>query len=307
LKFTSSKTGELTSFDDYVSRMKKGQDQIYYLAGDSVETVKKSPLLEKLQKKGYEILYMLDPIDEYTMQNLHKYDSKYTLTNVAKEGLKVGDEKEEEEEKKDYEEEFKELTSYFTEKYPDKIGRVKISDRLLKSPCALVAESWGYTATMEKVIKAQALADPKQAKMWIGKKVLEINPKHPIMIELNNLIQADKDDVNARGISDLLLDTAAFSSGYAIEDPHNFAKNIHSILSRKLNVEELSDDILEPDETEDEETTAEKKEDEEEELEVEEEEDEKKTKKDKKAEKKHKKDFDVEDDSENKPHDKDEL
>jgi len=213
LRFMSSKTEKNTSFDDYVSRMKEKQDQIYYLAGESLEVVKNSPLTETLISKGYEVLFMVDPIDEYTLQNLNKYE-KYKLTNLGHEGVRLPENEEEEQKDKeeDYDEVFKPLIDYLNKELADRIGRIKVSDRLVRSPCAILAESWGYTATMERIVKAQALADSSNARAWVGKKVMEINPTHPIIIELNSLVQEDPTSATAKDATALLLESAARSS-----------------------------------------------------------------------------------------------
>jgi len=236
LRFISSKTEKATSLDDYISRKKEGQDQIYFIAGDSVETLRNSPLLEKLVKKGYEVLFMVDPIDEYCMQNLSKYDSKYKLTNLGHEGVKFDDE-EADDPKEDNDEKFKPLIDYLTSQLSTKIGRVKVSNRLTRSPCALVAESWGYTATMERIVKAQALADASSARAWVGKKVMEINPRHPIIIELNRLVKENEKSTVVEDTVQLLLESAALSSGYHVDDPNQFASRIQRIIGSSLDVE----------------------------------------------------------------------
>jgi len=235
LRFFSSKTGKLTSFDDYVSRMKEGQDQVYFLAGENVDSLKHSPLVEKLLKKGYEVLFMTDPIDEYAMQHLNKYE-KFKVTNLGHEGVKIPED-EKEESNQDYDDEFKPLIDFLQTELSDRIGRVKISDRLVRSPCAIVAESWGYTATMERIVKAQALADPSSHRSWVGKKVLEINPQHPIIIELNGIVKKDEKSQAVADTARLLLDTAALGSGYYIEDPSVFVNRIHRILATSLDVD----------------------------------------------------------------------
>lgn len=242
LRYLSSTTGVDTSFDDYISRMKEGQEEIYYLSGESVEALKASPLLEKLTDKGYEVLFATEPIDEYTFQNLPKYD-KYKLVNLAKEGVKLPGE---EDEDKDYEEELKEVISYIKKTFSGKISRVKVSNRLSRSPCALVAESWGHTAQMEKVIRAQALQsrdDPK-SRMWAGKKVLEINPNHPLIAELNRLVTADATDPKAKEVATLLVDTAALSSGYNIEQPTAFVNRVLRLMSTSLDLPEIPEELL---------------------------------------------------------------
>jgi len=238
LRYFSSKTEKQTSLDDYVARKKEGQDQIYYLAGDSVETLRRSPLLERLVKKGYEVLLMVDPIDEYTMQHLAKYDSKYKLTNLGHEGAKFDDD-EEDDSQADYDEKFKPLMDYLSSQLQERIGRVKVSNRLTTSPCALVAESWGYTATMERIVKAQALSDPAatNTRTWVGRKVMEINPHHPIIIELNRLVKDEEKPSVVRDSVQLLLESAALTSGYGIDDPNLFASRLQRIIGSSLDVE----------------------------------------------------------------------
>jgi len=243
LRFVSSKTGELTSFEDYVSRMKKEQDEIYFLSGSNVDEVKRSPLLEKLVKKGYEVLFMVDPIDEYVMQHLNKYDSKYKLTNLGKEGLKL---KSEDDDVSKQEEETEELRKYLTETFSDRISKVKVSTRLVSSPAVLVAESWGMTSTMERVANSQALGDKRAERMWIGKKVLEINPVHPLIVKLGELVNEHRDSAGTRNIASLLLDSAAITSGYQVKDPSSFARNIVGVLMSGLGIEYSEPEVEEP-------------------------------------------------------------
>lgn len=240
LRFWSSKTGELTSLADYVSRMKEGQTQIYYLAGESKDQVASSPLLERLVKKGYEVLYMIDPIDEYTLANLDKFDGKYPLTNIARENLKLDGEKENEEEEKKEKEEFKSLTSFIKKTLSGKVASVVITKRLSKSPSVLVAGQSGWTANMERIIKAQALADPRSAQNYNPRKVLEINPRHPIVRELLRRVQEDEDgDETAKDIVGLLYDTAALTSGFTLEDAPAFASRVVKMMGLGLSLDSV--------------------------------------------------------------------
>lgn len=208
--------------------MKEGQDQIYYLAGANEDAVKRSPLIERAIKKGYEVLYMVDPIDEYTLQHLQKYDNKYKLTNLGKEGVKFDDEVED---KKATEEEYKPLVDYLKDTLSDKLDKVIVTDRLTTSPCALVSSTYGYTANMERIMKAQALGVKGRDAPYTPKKIMEINPKHPIVRELLRRVTADKSDETAQVTATVLYETAVLSSGYIIDDPSQFAGWIHKMMS----------------------------------------------------------------------------
>ena len=237
MMFYSSKTKDITFLDDYVKRMKEGQTQIYYLAGESRETVQESPLLEKLIKRDYEVLYMTDAIDEYTLANLEKYDGKYKLTNIAKEGLKLDDEKVDQEKEKQVELQFQDLTKFMKNQLKAKVEKVVISKRLTTSPSALVSGSSGWTANMERIIKAQALGDPKAAQFNTPKRILEINVRHPLIKELNNRIKANPEDPAALDITELMYDTAALQSGFMLDEPKDLAQKIHKILFNTLDID----------------------------------------------------------------------
>jgi heat shock protein beta len=234
LIFHSSKTDDYTFLSDYVSRVKPNQKQIYYLAGESKDVLEHSPLLEKLEKKGYEVLFLTDPIDEYAMQSLDKFDGKWKLTNIAKEGLHFDEDDEEEDKKKDTEE-FSPLTDYLKKVLSSKIEKCVISNRLVHSPSALVATTYGHTANMERILKTQTLA--LQKNIMHSKKILEINPDHPIVIELNKRIQVNVEDPVAKDIAGLMYETAALSSGFSLDDPAGFADRINRMLGKSLGVE----------------------------------------------------------------------
>jgi HSP90 family molecular chaperone len=217
--------------------MKEGQTQIYYLAGESKESVETSPLLEKLIKKGYEVLYMTDPIDEYCLANLEKFDGKYKITNIGREGLKLdGDEKEEEKEK-EIEEKYSPLLSFLKKTLGSKVEKVTVSSRLTQSPTALVSSAGGWTANMERIIKAQALSDPKSAQVNIPKRILEINPRHPLIKELLEKVKINENDPVAVDIAGLMYDTAALTSGFSLEEPAELASKIQKLLYTTLNID----------------------------------------------------------------------
>jgi len=232
--FQSSQTGELTTLGDYVSRMKEGQTQIFYLGGESLDMVKNSPLIEKLVKKGYEVLFMVDPIDEYAVNHLEKFDGKYKLTNIGRENLKLDGEEESEDEKKT-QEEYKSLTTFLKTTLGSKIEKVVISNRLTNSPSALVAGSSGMTANMERIFKAQALADKSTA--FLARKILEINPRHPIIKELLRRVTEDAQDPTATDIAELMYDTATLTSGFTLEDPTKFSQRVVRMMNLGLNLD----------------------------------------------------------------------
>jgi heat shock protein beta len=237
VRFYSSKTKELTGFQDYVERMKEGQTQIYYIAGESTSALENSPLVERLLKKGYEVLYLTDPIDEWSVQSLTKYENKYPLTNVAKEGVKIEGEDEKEDDKV-LEEEFKPLLEFLKENLKGKISKAVLSHQLVKTPSAITSGSFGFTANMERLMKAQAFADTKQYSYMKSQRILEINPKHPLIKEF--LRRVDDTDGDKKTIEDLALilyDTASLNSGFALDEPAQFAQRIHRMMKMSLNID----------------------------------------------------------------------
>jgi len=234
LMFTSSKSnGKMIHLDEYMERMKSDQKEIYYLSGDSLDTIKASPLLERITKKGYEVLYMDKPIDEYAVSSIEKYDGKFQLRNVAKGNLDLGDDKEE---TKRLDEEFTPLTKWIKEQLSDKLEAVRVSVRLVEAPAALVSSLFGWSPQMEKIIRAQALADPV-SKHFAPKKVLEINPRHPLIHELSRRVAEDSNDQGAKDLIEVLYQTSAMSSGFNLEDPVGFANQIVKLMNQNLNLD----------------------------------------------------------------------
>uniref|UniRef100_A0A803N6X4 Endoplasmin homolog n=1 Tax=Chenopodium quinoa TaxID=63459 RepID=A0A803N6X4_CHEQI len=248
LRFETTKSdGKLTSLDQYISRMKSGQKDIFYITGTNKEQLEKSPFLERLSKKGYEVIFFTDPVDEYLMQYLMDYEDK-KFQNVSKEGLKLGKDSKDKEIKESY----KELTKWWKGTLAsEKVDDVKISNRLADTPCVVVTSKFGWSANMERIMQSQTLSDANKQAYMRGKRVLEINPRHPIVKELRERVATNPEDDSVKQTARLMYQTALFESGFLLDDPKDFASRVYDSVKSSLNISpdvavEEEDDTEEP-------------------------------------------------------------
>ncbi|KAM6936978.1 endoplasmin [Xenentodon cancila] len=263
---TSNSDTVLASLEQYVERMKEKQDKIYFMAGTSRKEAESSPFVERLLKKGYEVIYLTEPVDEYCIQALPEYDGK-RFQNVAKEGVKFEESEKAKEKREAEEKEFEPLTTWLKEKpLKEKIEKAIISQRLTNSPCALVASQYGWSGNMERIMKAQAYQTGKDISTSYyasQKKTLEINPKHPLIKQMLSRVVDDAEDQTASDLAVVLFETATLRSGYQLADTKAYGERIERMLRLSMNVP-LDEQIEEEPEEEPEEPTEDDSKDEEE-------------------------------------------
>lgn len=257
--YTSKSEEELKSLDEYVENMGENQNAIYYLATDSLKSAKTAPFLEKLVQKDIEVLYLVDPIDEVAIQNLQTYKEK-KFVDISKEDLELGDEDEVKE--RETKQEYNLLCDWIKQQLGDNVAKVQVSKRLSSSPCVLVSGKFGWSANMERLMKAQALGDQASLEFMRGRRILEINPDHPIIKDLSAACKNAPDSSEAKRAVELLYDTAQISSGFSPESPAELGNKIYGMMALALGgrwgrTEEEGDAPAEADSNESESTEAE--------------------------------------------------
>uniref|UniRef100_W5N0I4 Heat shock protein 90, alpha (cytosolic), class A member 1, tandem duplicate 1 n=1 Tax=Lepisosteus oculatus TaxID=7918 RepID=W5N0I4_LEPOC len=231
--YTSASGDEMVSLKDYISRMKDNQKHIYYITGETKEQVTNSAFVERLRKAGLEVIYMIEPIDEYCVQQLKEYDGK-TLVSVTKEGLELPEDEEEKKKQEELKDKFESLCKIMKDILDKKIEKVAVSNRLVSSPCCIVTSTYGWTANMERIMKSQALRDNSTMGYMAAKKHLEINPEHPIIETLRQKAEVDKNDKSVKDLVILLFETALLSSGFSLDDPQTHANRIYRMIKLGL-------------------------------------------------------------------------
>lgn len=232
---TSTSSGNLTSLEEYVGRMKPDQKNILFIAGQSKEEVENSPFLEKLKRKSYEVIYFIDALDEYVMTNMPEYDG-LKFFDASKEDLKIGIDKTEQANDKKVKGEFKALTTWWKEQLVGNVQSVKVSKRLHNTPLIVVTSKFGWSANMERIMKAQAMGDAEKQAYMKGQKTLEINPYHPLIQELKTLHGRDPTAERTQLLAKLLFDTALLESGFQLEDNKAFNNRVYSLVKDVLKI-----------------------------------------------------------------------
>merc|ERR1712113_1378405 len=233
LRFPTTASETPVSLQSYVDRMKDGQENIYFISAATIEEAKDSPFLEQVTKKGYEVVFFVDNLDEY--MNLNEFDD-YTLQAITKEGLDLNEGRQAKKYMEDKEEEFEDLTEWLKELYGDKVTKVALSDRLEDTPMIVVTTKYGYSANMERISRGQAFGSRSPTK---ASKILEINFRHPVIQALKDSVAEDSDNDDAKDLARLLFDTALLQSGFIIESDAvgSFASRVDRIVRSTLGVD----------------------------------------------------------------------
>merc|ERR1719384_1244247 len=249
LRFSTTKSeGKQISLDKYLDRMQETQESIYYMSGDSMDIMRKAPSLQIFQKKDLEVLMLDDHLDEPCLQKLADYEGK-KFVSIQKADVKLDETEEEKKKFAKIKDMYKPLTDWWKEKLADlteksamngagvKVEKVEVSSRLTESPVVVVTSQFGYSAQQEKVMKAQAFQNKDQLSMMSGRKTLEINPNHPVVIDLLSKVKVSKDDAVAKDTAQVLFQTALMESGFELADASALVNRVYRLMSKELGVD----------------------------------------------------------------------
>jgi len=246
--YTTKSDGKEISLDKYLDRMQESQESIYYMSGDSLEIMKKAPALQIFEKKDLEVLMLPDHLDEPCLQKLADYEGK-KFVSIQKADVKLDETEEEKKRFTKMKDMYKPLTDWWKKKLTDltesgsmkdagvKIEKVELSKRLTNSPVVVVTSQFGYSAQQEKVMKSQAFQNKEQLSMMAGRKTLEVNPNHPVIVDLLAKVKASESDEAAGNTAEVLFQTAIIESGYEIADPSALVNRIYRMMSKDLGVD----------------------------------------------------------------------
>merc|ERR1712199_87710 len=249
LRFHSTKSEDkMINLDKYLDRMQESQESIYYMSGEPLDTMKKAPALQMFLKKDLEVLMLSDHLDEPCIQKLADYEGK-KFVSIQKADVKLDESEEEKKRFSKLKDMYKPLTDWWKDTLTDftekggmkdsgvKIEKVEISKRLTESPVVVVTSQFGYSAQQEKVMKAQSFQNKDQVSMMSGRKTLEVNPNHPVVVDLLAKVKADKSDAAALDTAQVLFQTALIESGYEIADPSALVSRVYRLMSKELGVD----------------------------------------------------------------------
>jgi len=233
VRFFSSKSGDnQTSLDEYVARMKEGQDKIYFVTGEGKRAAEIAPAMEKMRQKDYEVLYMVDPLDEICSQSIVDFDGK-KLIDINKAGLDLGLSEDEKKEKEEVLKEYESVATWLKKKLGERVQKVQLSERLVDSPATLVQGEWGMSPMMQRYMKSQTTSSASGDAFAMGSRnqaILEINPDHNVIKSLKNAMETVPESKETQDMVMMIFETASLLGGYTIEDPGEFAKRVTKLM-----------------------------------------------------------------------------
>lgn len=264
LRFYSSKSGdEYTSFDQYIEGMPEGQKSIYYVTGEGRKNAMIQPVVEKLTSRGYEVLLMTEPLDEITIEAVQQFKD-FKVVDATKEGLDLEDgDEEKKKEKEELNEKYADILEFLEVELDGKVQKVTVSTLLTDSPAALVQGAYGVSPTMQRYMKAQSVASGGDGNLGaMNQAILEINPKHPIVQDLERMVRTKKGSDETKNYAMLMYDVASLTSGYEVSDAGSFAKRVMSLMTTKAKQDEAIEESKESESADSDESTPSRSDDE---------------------------------------------